>query len=94
MSMIDKLSAMIEEEISDAKKYIVCAQEVHDEYPEIADMFTQLSYEEMEHANHLHKAAANLIGRHDEAHHEAHMEAEDAADEAEADEPPEAEVEA
>ena len=49
MRIIEKLSDMIDEEISDAMKYAKCANAYKDEDPSLADTFIRLSEEEMKH---------------------------------------------
>ena len=50
MQIISDLSDMIEEEVSDADKYIKCAISKKEEYPELANTFYKLSVEELGHA--------------------------------------------
>ena len=52
---------MIEEELKDAEKYIRCANDHKEDYPELADTFYKLSVEEIGHADMLHKQVVNLI---------------------------------
>lgn len=43
MKLIEKLSAMVDEEIEDAMKYAKCALEYKDECPALAKTFYELS---------------------------------------------------
>lgn len=61
MKIIEALSKDIEEEISDAGKYIKCALKIKEEYPKIADLMYKLSLQEMEHMTMLHEAVTGLI---------------------------------
>lgn len=61
MKIIKCLSEYIEEELHDAEKYIVHAMKVKAEYPELAELFYQLSVEEMSHMNRLHGEVEKLI---------------------------------
>lgn len=54
MKLIEKLSAMVDEEIEDAMKYAKCALEYKDECPALAKTFYELSGEEMHHMTMLH----------------------------------------
>ena len=53
MKLIEKLSAMVDEEIEDAMKYAKCALEYKDECPALAKTFYELSGEEMHHMTML-----------------------------------------
>ena len=61
MKLIEKLSAMIDEEIEDAKKYAKCAVKYKDERPALAKTFYDLSGEEMRHMTMLHAEVEAVI---------------------------------
>jgi len=61
MKIIKLLSDYIEDELHDADKYIVQAMKVKAEHPELAEMFYQLSLEEMNHMNRLHNEVEKII---------------------------------
>ena len=61
MVIIEKLSDMIDEEISDAEKYIRCAIEHKTDRPTLAEVFYKLSEEEMKHMAMLHEQVVALI---------------------------------
>ena len=61
MKIIKCLSEKIEEEIADADSYIELAIRWKDEQPETAELFYELSMEEMSHMDRLHNQVAELI---------------------------------
>ena len=61
MKLIEKLSAMVDEEIEDAKKYAKCAVKYKDERPALAKTFYDLSGEEMRHMTMLHAEVEAVI---------------------------------
>lgn len=61
MKIIEELTEMIDEEISDAEKYIKCALEKKDSMPTLAQTFFTLSNEELKHANMLHDNVVRII---------------------------------
>jgi len=77
MKIIQKLSDMIEEEISDAMKYARCYQAHREDDPELARTFSQLSLEELTHVERLHAQVVRLIKDYRDTHGEppSHMQA-------------------
>ena len=61
MKIIKCLADKIEEELNDAQSYAEMAQNWKEEEPETADLFLELSQEEMGHMEKLHKEAVRLI---------------------------------
>ena len=61
MKIIKCISEKIEEELQDADKYIEFAMKWKSEEPETADLFYELSVEEMGHVNKLHEEVNELI---------------------------------
>ena len=70
MKIIKCLSTLIEEEISDSAKYIDLAMRWKSEEPDTADLFYQLSIEEMGHMEKLHKEVTELIEEYRREHGE------------------------
>ena len=66
MKIIKCLSEKIEEEIGDADSYIELAIQWKDEQPSTADLFYELSLEEMKHMDRLHGQVADLISEYRE----------------------------
>lgn len=61
MNVIKCMAENIEEELSDAEKYIELAMKWKEEQPEAADLFYELSLEEMGHANKIHETIEEII---------------------------------
>ena len=61
MKIIKKLYTMIEEELKDAEKYIMCALKYKEDDLELSKVFYQLSMEEMDHMRRLHEAVVAKI---------------------------------
>ena len=66
MKIIKCLAEKIEEELHDADAYIDLAMAWKSEQPETADLFYQLSQEEMGHVDKLHENVAALISEYRE----------------------------
>ena len=64
MKIIRCLSELIEEELEDAEKYIDLAFKWKDDEPQIAALFAELSTEEMNHVDKLHRAVSEKIMEH------------------------------
>ena len=63
MKIIKCLSEKIKEELKDAEAYINMASEWRKEEPEAADVFAELSAEELGHVDKLHTEVTQLISR-------------------------------
>ena len=61
MKIIKCLADKIEEELNDARAYIELAIKWKEEQPETADLFYELSKEEMGHMEKLHEEVQDLI---------------------------------
>ena len=61
MKIIKCLSEKIEEELHDADEYVQLAMKWKTEQPEAAEVFYQLSTEEMGHVDKLHAVVTKLI---------------------------------
>ena len=74
MKIIEKLTDMIDEELSDAKKYAKCALKYAEEFPELSQTFLTLAKEELHHKDLLHGQVVRLIERHRSLHGEPPVE--------------------
>ena len=61
MKIIKCLSQLIEEELEDSAKYIDLAMKWKTDAPDTADLFYELSTEEMGHVDKLHEEVKELI---------------------------------
>ena len=68
MKIIKCLSEKIEEELHDAQEYIDLAMRWKAETPSVADLFYQLSTEEMGHVDKLHTKVSELIEKYRAEH--------------------------
>ena len=70
MKIIKCLSELIEEELHDADKYIELAMKWKADEPDTADLFYELSGEEMGHFEKLHEEVKELIEEYRKEHGE------------------------
>ena len=70
MKIIKCLAELIEEELDDANKYIDLAMKWRKEEPDTADLFYELSTEEMGHSEKLHEEVQELIEEYRKEHGE------------------------
>ena len=70
MKLIEKLSAMVDDEIEDATKYAKCAVKYKDDRPALAKTFYDLSGEEMRHMTMLHAEVEAVIQKYRQEHSE------------------------
>ena len=70
MKIIKCLSQQIEDEMEDADKYIDLAMKWKADEPETADLFYELSLEEMGHMEKLHDEVVELINKYRNEHGE------------------------
>ena len=68
MKIIKCLSELITEELHDADKYIDLAEKWKADEPDTADLFYQLSTEEMGHVDKLHEEVKELIEEYRKEH--------------------------
>lgn len=61
MKIIMKLVSLIDDELCGAKQYIKLALHNREEHPSLADVFAELSEEEMGHVSKLHDEVTRLI---------------------------------
>jgi rubrerythrin len=70
MRIIKELSEMIEEELEGAENYAKCALKHKDDNPSLANVFYEISTQEMRHVNMLHDEVVKLIKNHREKYGE------------------------
>ena len=70
MKIIKCLSEKIDDELHDAQEYIDLAMRWKTDEPDTADVFYELSVEEMGHVDKLHKEVTELIEDYRKAHGE------------------------
>ena len=70
MKIIKILSKKIEEEICDAKDYAKMAIKYKEEHPELSRTLYNISLQEMEHMNLLHKEVTEIIRKYRETNGE------------------------
>ena len=70
MKIIKCLSELIDEELGDAQKYVDLAMKWKQDEPQTADLFWELSTEEMGHVDKLHEEVKELIEEYRKEHGE------------------------
>lgn len=70
MKIIKELSELIEEEVEGAENYAKLANSYKVDRPKLADVFYELSLQEMHHVNRLHEEVVKMIKEHRQAHGE------------------------
>ena len=70
MKIIKCLTEQIRDEIADAEAYIELANDWKEKEPETAELFAELSEEELGHMNRLHEKVTDLIREYREQHGE------------------------
>ena len=70
MKIIKDLAAYIDEELGDAQKYVKKALELKTCKPQLAELFFQLSQEEMGHMSRLHGEVEKIIADYKREHEE------------------------
>ena len=70
MNIIKTISEKIEDELHDAAEYVDLAMQHKNDHPEVAEVFYQLSVEEMGHMEKLHATVQTLIKKYREEHGE------------------------
>ena len=70
MKIIKCLSEKIEDELHDANDYVELAERWKEDHPDTADLFYELSVEEMGHMARLHDQVQELIEEHRKQHGE------------------------
>lgn len=61
MEIIKSIVTKIDDELEDAEKYIKCAYKVKAEHPQLAEVYYNLSLEEMKHMTLLHDQVVRII---------------------------------
>lgn len=61
MKLVKKIVKQIDDELEGAEEYIECASKYKEEYPSIANMYSEMSLAEMSHVDKLHGAVVSLI---------------------------------
>ena len=70
MEIIKKLSEMIEDELEGAEEYVKCAIKHKAEHPTLANVFYDISVQEMHHVTMLHEQVNKIIENHRKEHGE------------------------
>jgi hypothetical protein len=70
MKLIKELEELIEEEISDIKKYAKLAAELKNEYPALARVLYEISTQEDNHQAMLHKEVVAIVENYRKTHGE------------------------
>lgn len=70
MKAIKTLTDMIAEELDGAEHYVKCAIRYKTELPSLADVFYEISNQEMRHVNLLHEEVVKIIRSYREKHGE------------------------
>ena len=70
MKIIKEISEMIEEELEGAEHYVECALQYKADNPSLADVFYEISTQEMRHVNMLHEEVVKVIKSYREKHGE------------------------
>ena len=61
LDCIKKVAMNIVDELMDAQKYIDDATKMKEDYPRLADLYRDLSAEELSHAERLHEAGSKMV---------------------------------
>lgn len=70
MTIIKRISEMIEEELDGAKEYAECALKNKDSHPQLSRVFYDISLQEMQHIDLLHNEVVKIIEAHRNNHGE------------------------
>lgn len=68
MKIIKELIEMIDEELEGAENYALCALKYKYERPALANVFYEISTQEMRHVSMLHEEVAKVIKEHRDKH--------------------------